>query len=80
MVDRLTDMQKACVRCTCEGMPNAEIGARLGVSENTVKKHLTSAYDKLGVSDFGSPRTAAAVMLVAAEMQSHAGRLLRTED
>jgi DNA-binding NarL/FixJ family response regulator len=60
-------------------MPNAEIGARLGITENTVKKHLTHAYEKLGVQDYGSPRTAAAVMLVSHEMGTHAGRLLRSE-
>lgn len=31
------------------GLTNAEIAQRLGVSVNTVKKHLASAYEKMGV-------------------------------
>jgi DNA-binding NarL/FixJ family response regulator len=80
VVDKLTDMQKACIRCCFEGMSNAEIGGRLGVTEGTVKKHLTHAYDTLGAARFGSPRTAAAIMLLSHDMSTHAGRLLRTEE
>ncbi|PRY56185.1 MULTISPECIES: helix-turn-helix transcriptional regulator [Glycomyces] len=35
----------------CEGMTNAEIGARLHVSEDTVKTHAKRMYGKLGARD-----------------------------
>ena len=32
-----------------EGLPNAEIGERLSISEKTVRNHVTNVFDKLGV-------------------------------
>ncbi|WKX70511.1 response regulator transcription factor [Streptomyces sp. XD-27] len=43
------------LRLVSQGLTNAEIGAKLFISEATVKTHLLRAYRKLGVSD----RTAA---------------------
>jgi DNA-binding NarL/FixJ family response regulator len=77
MVDRLSTMQRECVRCCQEGMTNEEIAARLGIATETVKGHLAVAYKKLGAGQYGSPRTVAAVMLYCHEHQTHAGRLLR---
>jgi DNA-binding NarL/FixJ family response regulator len=34
-----------------QGMSNKEIGATLGISEQTVKNHITTIFNKLGVSD-----------------------------
>jgi DNA-binding CsgD family transcriptional regulator len=34
---------------TCEGWTNEQIGRRLGITERTVRKHLTAVYDKAGV-------------------------------
>ena len=44
---RETDVLRAVAR----GANNREIGAELGISENSVKMHLTRAYFKLGASD-----------------------------
>jgi DNA-binding NarL/FixJ family response regulator len=34
-----------------EGLPNKLIAQRLGISEKTVKAHLTSVYRQIGVTD-----------------------------
>jgi DNA-binding NarL/FixJ family response regulator len=34
-----------------DGLPNKSIARRLGISERTVKAHLTSVYHQLGVTD-----------------------------
>ena len=39
------------VRCVSMGLRNKEVADKLGVSEATIKNHLTSVYSKLGVSD-----------------------------
>jgi DNA-binding CsgD family transcriptional regulator len=78
-ISSLSNMEHQAVRCTCEGLTNAEIGERLGVSAHTAKSYLMNAYEKLGVAHHTGARTKAAVMLVAHDMGTHAGRLLRNE-
>ena len=34
-----------------EGLPNKLIARRLGISEKTVKAHLTRVFERIGVSD-----------------------------
>lgn len=38
------------VKAVVEGCTNREVARRLGISEDTVKHHMTSIFDKLGVS------------------------------
>jgi DNA-binding NarL/FixJ family response regulator len=38
------------VRAVASGATNREIAAQFGISEDTVKQHVTSAFDKCGVS------------------------------
>jgi DNA-binding CsgD family transcriptional regulator len=45
----LTPVERDVVRLVAEGRTNAEIGQRLFISVNTVKKHLTHVYARLGV-------------------------------
>jgi DNA-binding NarL/FixJ family response regulator len=39
------------LRLVGEGLPNKSIARRLGITERTVKAHLTSVYQQLGVTD-----------------------------
>ena len=45
--DRLTDREVEVLRLVTAGLRNKEIGARLGISENTAKFHLRNILDKL---------------------------------
>jgi DNA-binding NarL/FixJ family response regulator len=55
----LTERQRQVLGSMAIGMTNAQIAARLGLSESTVKSHLSSAFTKLGV---GSRAEAAALI------------------
>jgi DNA-binding NarL/FixJ family response regulator len=53
----LTDRERDVLLEVCEGRSNKEIAWRLGITEKTVKAHLTSIFSRLGVGD----RTSAAL-------------------
>jgi DNA-binding NarL/FixJ family response regulator len=46
----LTAREREIVALVAEGLRNEEVGRRLGISEKTVRNHLTLVFDKLGVS------------------------------
>jgi DNA-binding NarL/FixJ family response regulator len=48
---RLSDRELEVLRCVAEGLPNKLIARRLGISEKTVKAHLTRVYQQIGVTD-----------------------------
>jgi DNA-binding CsgD family transcriptional regulator len=50
-VDRLTDREIEILGLAAAGLTNARIGARLGLTENTVKTHFKRAFARLGVQD-----------------------------
>jgi len=50
-VDTLTLREKHVIACLMQGFPNREISQRLAIAEQTVKNHLRSIFDKVGVSD-----------------------------
>jgi DNA-binding NarL/FixJ family response regulator len=50
-VASLTDREREVVTLIGEGLKNKHIAGRLFISETTVRHHLTSIFDKLGVSD-----------------------------
>ena len=47
---RLTPRQVQIVNAVASGSTNRDIAQRLGISEDTVKQHLTAIFDKCGVS------------------------------
>jgi DNA-binding NarL/FixJ family response regulator len=49
--DDLTDREVDVLKLVGEGMANKQIARKLGISERTVKAHLTSIFQLLGVSD-----------------------------
>ena len=48
---KLTDREQEVLDMVGAGLPNKTIARRLGISERTVKAHLTSVYQRLGVTD-----------------------------
>lgn len=47
--DACTAREQQVVQLLIQGMTNKAIAQQLGIVEDTVKKHLTHIYDKLGV-------------------------------
>jgi DNA-binding NarL/FixJ family response regulator len=54
---QLSERELEVLRCLAKGLPNKLIARNLGISEKTVKAHLTRIYQQLGVTD----RTQAAI-------------------
>ena len=48
---RLTPRERDVLRLVRVGLANKQIARRLGISERTVKAHLTSTFQRIGVSD-----------------------------
>jgi DNA-binding NarL/FixJ family response regulator len=50
-VELLTEREREVLQMVGKGMPNKHISRRLGISEKTVKAHLTSIFRTIGVTD-----------------------------
>jgi len=61
---RLTSRETEVLTLVRKGLSNKQIGRRLGISERTVKAHLTSVYQRIGVAD----RTQAALWAQRADL------------
>ncbi|MDP9268276.1 MAG: response regulator transcription factor [Acidobacteriota bacterium] len=48
---RLSDRERQIAFLVARGMKNKDIGVELGISENTVKRHLQSTFSKTGARD-----------------------------
>ena len=46
---KLTDRQDQIARLAATGLPNKQIARDLGISEGTVKLHMHSIFDRLGI-------------------------------
>lgn len=49
--EKLSDREREVLAMVASGLPNKLISRRLGISEKTVKTHLTSIFRQLGVTD-----------------------------
>ena len=49
MADNLTTTEFATCMLAARGWTNKEIAVHLGVSPNTVKQHISAAFQKLGI-------------------------------
>jgi DNA-binding NarL/FixJ family response regulator len=47
----LSEREREVLRCVAAGMPNKLIARELGISEKTVKTHLTHVFQQIGVTD-----------------------------
>jgi DNA-binding NarL/FixJ family response regulator len=47
----LSGREREVLRCVAKGMPNKLIARELGISEKTVKAHLTRVFQQIGVTD-----------------------------
>ena len=59
-IDSLTNREKDVLRSIAKGMSNKEIGSTLGISERTVKNHVSNVFKKIDVMD----RTQAALFAI----------------
>lgn len=50
-IAQLTERERAVVGLVCAGLPNKTVGSKLAISETTVRHHLTSIFNKLGVAN-----------------------------
>jgi DNA-binding NarL/FixJ family response regulator len=53
----LTERERQVLRLVARGLANKQIARHLGIAERTVKAHLTSIFNQIGVTD----RTSAAL-------------------
>ena len=65
LVDLLTERERTVLQHLMRGLSNKEIGRALRITEGTVKNHMTSILEKLGVQD----RTQAALIAQAAGLR-----------
>jgi DNA-binding NarL/FixJ family response regulator len=50
-LESLTEREREVLTLVADGLPNKQIARQLGISEKTVKAHLTSAFRTIGVDD-----------------------------
>ena len=47
----MTEREREVLRLVADGLPNKVIARRLGISEKTVKAHVTRVFQAIGVTD-----------------------------
>ena len=51
LTEQLSEREKQVLRLVAAGLANKQIARRLGIAEKTVKAHLTSVFQSIGVTD-----------------------------
>jgi DNA-binding NarL/FixJ family response regulator len=69
-VGDLTDREREVLTLVAKGLANKQIARLLGISERTVKAHLTSVFQRIGVTD----RTSAAMWATRHRLVAEGGR------
>jgi len=69
-VGDLTDREREVLTLVAKGLANKQIARSLGISERTVKAHLTSVFQRIGVTD----RTSAALWATRHRLVAEGGR------
>jgi DNA-binding CsgD family transcriptional regulator len=69
-IPALTGRERQIIRLVSEGLSNKAIARRLKITDGTVKVHLHTLFEKLGVSN----RTALAVIQLRMEKRDHEWR------
>jgi DNA-binding NarL/FixJ family response regulator len=59
----MSEQQWKILELLAQGLPNKEIGRKLGIASSTVKNQLTVVFDKLGVSNRTQAAIAARVLV-----------------
>jgi len=47
----LSEREREVLQCVAQGMPNKLVALKLGITESTVKAHLTRIFNQIGVTD-----------------------------
>lgn len=73
----LTEREVQMIELVVEGQTNKEIAAHVGISEETIKRHISNIFDKVGVGTAGTVVGGAAALFGAAESNGGAGGALQ---
>jgi DNA-binding NarL/FixJ family response regulator len=71
-LDELTPRERAVLEGIAEGLNNSEIAASLGLSEKTVRNHITRVFDKISIQ-----HRYQAIVLAREAGLGRAGRLVK---
>ncbi|MDF9755846.1 DNA-binding NarL/FixJ family response regulator [Pseudomonas sp. TE6288] len=63
----ITEREHDVIHCLSKGLTNKEIGQQLGISQHTVRDHLSSVFKKLNISS----RIELAILINASKAPAH---------
>lgn len=63
----ITEREHDIIHCLSNGLTNKEIGQKLGISQHTVRDHLSSVFKKLNIHS----RLELAILINASKVPAH---------